>query len=110
MSEYSPTLELRTLTILKPVYGDTLADMGVGAMDGPETVRVSLNSKVEARHDMALLDINLLRNDGCTTMCNTVNSGAQVSVHLFGDCTFAQYGLRGVLINYVIIMGYFSTK
>ena len=39
----------------------------------------------------------------CVVYINyTVNSGAQVPVLLFGDCAFARYGLRGVLI----IMGY----
>ena len=37
---------------------------------------------------------------------NTINSGVQVQVLLFGDCAFSWYRLCGVLI----IMGYFSTR
>ena len=39
------------------------------------------------------------------SLLHTVNLGAQVLVLLFGNCTFLQYELCGVLI----IMGYFST-
>ena len=37
---------------------------------------------------------------------NTINSGVQVQVLLFGDCAFSWHRLCGVLI----IMEYFSTR
>ena len=56
------------------VYGDCQSNSGVrgysdmgGKECGPGTVRVTLHSKVEARHDMAQLDMSDLH--GLTTSC-----------------------------------------
>ena len=42
-----------------PVYGDTLTYRGIGgeSTDGPGSVRVTLDSKVEARPNKVLLDL-----------------------------------------------------
>ncbi len=79
---------------------------GAEPHEDANSVHMRLSDDRQQRENVVTVEDPEDRKLGDRHYQDTINSGVQVQVLLFGDCAFPWHRLCGVLI----IMGYFSTR